>query len=128
MDKTREEVFDLIKQSLRPEFLNRIDEIVLFQPLTKKNIGKIVQYQLRGLNTLLAQRNIMMTATQDALDYLMNKGYDPVFGARPLKRVIQQDVLNRLSKEILAGNINDGDRITMDFFPETGLVFRPTEK
>jgi ATP-dependent Clp protease ATP-binding subunit ClpB len=69
----------------------------------------------------------MMTATQDALDYLMNKGYDPAFGARPLKRVIQQDVLNKLSKEILAGNVNDGDRITMDFFPESGLVFRPTE-
>ena len=112
VEKTREEVFDLLKQSLRPEFLNRIDEIVLFQPLTKKNIGKIVQYQLRGLNQLLAQRNIIMTATQDALDYLMNKGYDPVFGARPLKRVIQQDVLNKLSKEILAGNINEGDRIT----------------
>ena len=127
VEKTREEVFDLLKQSLRPEFLNRIDEIVLFQPLTKKNIGKIVQYQLRGLNQLLAQRNIIMTATQDALDYLMNKGYDPVFGARPLKRVIQQDVLNKLSKEILAGNINEGDRITMDYFEETGLVFRPVE-
>lgn len=127
VEKTREEVFDLLKQSLRPEFLNRIDEIVLFQPLTKKNIGKIVQYQLRGLNQLLAQRNIIMTATQDALDYLMNKGYDPVFGARPLKRVIQQDVLNKLSKEILAGNVNDGDRITMDYFPESGLVFRPVE-
>ena len=128
VEKTKDEVFDLLKQSLRPEFLNRIDEIVLFQPLTKKNIGKIVQYQLRGLNNLLSQRNIIMTSTQDAIDYLMNKGYDPVFGARPLKRVIQQDVLNKLSKEILAGKINDGDRITMDYFTETGLVFRPIDK
>lgn len=125
--KTKIEVFDLLKQTLRPEFLNRIDETVLFQPLRRKEIGKIVQYQLRGFNDLLAKRNIIMTATQDALDYLTNKGYDPVFGARPLKRVIQQEVLNKLSKEILAGTVNDGDRITMDYFEETGLVFRPVE-
>lgn len=125
--KTKIEVFDLLKQTLRPEFLNRIDETVLFQPLRKKEIGKIVQYQLRGFNDLLLKRNIIMTATQDALDYLTNKGYDPVFGARPLKRVIQQEVLNKLSKEILAGTVNDGDRITLDYFEETGLVFRPVE-
>ena len=107
--------------------MNRIDEIVLFQPLRKKEIAKIVQYQLRGFNDMLAKRNIIMTATQDALDYLTNKGYDPVFGARPLKRVIQQEVLNKLSKEILAGNVNDGDRITLDYFEESGLVFRPIE-
>lgn len=128
VDKTKIQVFDLLKQTLRPEFLNRIDEIVLFQPLRKKEIAKIVQYQLRGFNDMLAKRNIIMTATQDALDYLTNKGYDPVFGARPLKRVIQHEVLNKLSKEILAGNVNDGDRITLDYFEETGLVFRPTEK
>ncbi len=128
VDKTKIQVFDLLKQTLRPEFLNRIDEIVLFKPLRKKEIAKIVQYQLRGINDMLAKRNIIMTATQDALDYLTNKGYDPVFGARPLKRVIQQEVLNKLSKEILAGNVNDGDRITLDYFEESGLVFRPTEK
>ena len=128
VDKTKIEVFDLLKQTLRPEFLNRIDEVVLFQPLRKKEIGKIVQYQLRGYNDLLAKRNIIMTATQDAVDYLMNKGYDPAFGARPLKRVIQQEVLNKLSREILAGTVNDGDIITLDYFEETGLVFRPVEK
>jgi len=128
VDKTKIEVFDLLKQTLRPEFLNRIDETVLFQPLRKKEIGKIVQYQLRGFNDMLAKRNIIMTATQDALNYLTNKGYDPVFGARPLKRVIQQEVLNKLSREILAGTVNDGDRITLDYFEETGLVFRPAEK
>ncbi len=124
---TKIQVFDLLKQTLRPEFLNRIDETVLFQPLRKKEIGKIVQYQLRGFNDLLLKRNIMMTATQDALDYLTNKGYDPSFGARPLKRVIQQEVLNKLSREILAGTVNDGDRITLDYFEETGLVFRPIQ-
>ncbi|MEC3877853.1 ATP-dependent chaperone ClpB [Chryseobacterium salviniae] len=127
VDKTKDQVFDLLKQTLRPEFLNRIDEVVLFQPLRKKEIGKIVQYQLRGFNDMLSKRNIIMTATQDAVDYLMNKGYDPAFGARPLKRVIQQEVLNKLSREILAGNVSDGDRITLDYFEETGLVFRPTE-
>ncbi|MDR6158880.1 ATP-dependent Clp protease ATP-binding subunit ClpB [Chryseobacterium sp. SLBN-27] len=127
VEKTKDEVFDLLKQTLRPEFLNRIDEVVLFQPLRKKEIGKIVTYQLRGFNEMLSKRNIIMTATQDAVDYLMNKGYDPAFGARPLKRVIQQEVLNKLSREILAGNVNDGDRITLDYFEETGLVFRPTE-
>ena len=127
LEETKEEVFGLLKQTLRPEFLNRIDEVVLFQPLNKKEIGKIVQYQLRGFNKMLERKGIFMTATEDAIDYIMNKGYDPAFGARPLKRVLQQEVLNRLSKEILAGTVNDGDRITLDYFEESGLVFRPTE-
>ncbi|HPZ25778.1 MAG TPA: AAA family ATPase, partial [Kaistella sp.] len=127
IEKTKEEVFGLLKQTLRPEFLNRIDEIVLFQPLNKKEIGKIVHYQLRSFNKMLEKRGIIMTATEDAINYLTNKGYDPSFGARPLKRVLQQEVLNKLSKEILAGNINDNERITLDYFDESGLVFRPTE-
>lgn len=126
VEKTKEEVFALLRQTLRPEFLNRIDETVLFQPLNRKEIGKIVHYQLRGFNKMLEKRGIFMTATDDAVDYIMNKGYDPSFGARPLKRVLQQEVLNKLSKEILAGKVNDGDRITLDYFDETGLVFRPT--
>ena len=128
LEATKEEVFGLLKQSRRPEFLNRIDEVVLFQPLSKSEIGKIVNFQLRGFNQMLEKRNIILTATEDALKYLTNKGYDPTFGARPLKRVLQQEVLNRLSKEILAGKINDGDRITLDYFEESGLVFRPVEK
>ena len=127
IEKTKEEVFGLLKQTLRPEFLNRIDEIVLFRPLNKKEIGKIVHYQLRSFNKMLEKRGIIMTATEDAINYLTNKGYDPSFGARPLKRVLQQEVLNKLSKEILAGNINDNERITLDYFDESGLVFRRTE-
>ena len=127
VEKTKEEVFTLLKQTLRPEFLNRIDETVLFQPLSKKEIGKIVHYQLRGFNDMLAKRGILMTATEDAISYITNKGYDPSFGARPLKRVLQQEVLNKLSKELLAGTVNDGDRITLDYFDESGLVFRMTE-
>ncbi len=124
VEKTKIEVFDLLKQSLRPEFVNRIDEVVLFQPLNKKEIGKIIGLQLRGFNKMLEKRGIIMTATEEAVDYIMNKGYDPAFGARPLKRVLQQDVLNKLSKEILAGKVNDGDRISLDFFDGEGLIFR----
>ncbi len=128
LEQTKTEVFDLLKQTLRPEFLNRIDEVVLFQPLNKKEIGKIVHYQLRSFNKMLEKQNIILTTTEDAVQFLTEKGYDPAFGARPLKRVLQQEVLNRLSKEILAGKINPGDRVTMDYFPESGLVFRPVEK
>lgn len=125
--KTKEEVFDLLKQTLRPEFLNRIDETVLFQPLSRNEIGRIVQFQLRDINKMLESRNIILTATQEAIDFILKKGYDVSFGARPLKRVVQQEVLNRLSKEILAGKINDGDRITLDYFEESGLVFNTTK-
>ncbi|MBC7555369.1 MAG: ATP-dependent chaperone ClpB [Chryseobacterium sp.] len=127
VEKTKAEVFTLLRQTLRPEFLNRIDETVLFQPLTKKEIGKIVHFQLHGFNKMLESRNIFLTATDDAIKYITNKGYEPSFGARPLKRVLQQEVLNKLSKEILAGKVNDGDRITLDYFDESGLVFRPVE-
>lgn len=125
--KTKDEVFDLLKQTLRPEFLNRIDETVLFQPLSRNEIGRIVQFQLRDINKMLDSRNIILTATQEAIDFILKKGYDVSFGARPLKRVVQQEVLNRLSKEILAGKINDGDRITLDYFGESGLVFNTTK-
>ncbi len=125
--KTKEDVFDLLKQTLRPEFLNRIDETVLFQPLSRNEIGRIVQFQLRDINKMLENRNIILTATQEAIDFILKKGYDVSFGARPLKRVVQQEVLNRLSKEILAGKINDGDRITLDYFGDSGLVFNTTK-
>ena len=125
--KTKDEVFDLLKQTLRPEFLNRIDETVLFQPLSRNEIGRIVQFQLRGINKMLESKNIIITTTQEAIDFILRKGYDVSFGARPLKRVMQQEVLNRLSKEILAGKINDGDRITLDYFGESGLVFNTTK-
>ena len=127
LEKTKIDVLALLRKTLRPEFLNRIDETVIFQPLTKKEIGKIVHFQLHGFNKMLESRNIFMTATDDAIKYITDKGYEPSFGARPLKRVLQQEVLNKLSKEILAGKVNDGDRITLDYFDESGLVFRPVE-
>ena len=106
-----------------PEFINRIDEIVMFTPLTNANIAQIVGLQLKSVTKMLAQQGITMDATPEAIAYLSEKGYDPQFGARPVKRVIQRDVLNKLSKEILAGHIKTDSIILLDAF-DGELVFR----
>jgi ATP-dependent Clp protease ATP-binding subunit ClpB len=117
------EVLGLLKQTVRPEFINRIDEIVMFTPLTNANIAQIVGLQLKSVTKMLAQQGITMDATPEAIAYLSEKGYDPQFGARPVKRVIQRDVLNKLSKEILAGHIKTDSIILLDAF-DGELVFR----
>lgn len=117
------EVLDLLKQTVRPEFINRIDEIVLFTPLTVENISKIVGLQLKSVTKMLALQGITMDATPEAIKYLSDKGYDTQFGARPVKRVIQREVLNQLSKEILANNITTDSIILIDAF-DGKLVFR----
>src|SRR6187402_196882 len=117
------EVMGLLMQIVRPEFINRIDEIVMFTPLTAKNITRIVGLQLKKVTDMLAQQGITMDATPEAIEYLSEKGYDPQFGARPVKRVIQREVLNQLSKEILAGNIKPDSIILLDAF-DNELVFR----
>ncbi|MDI5894719.1 ATP-dependent chaperone ClpB [Flavobacterium algoritolerans] len=117
------EVLGLLKQTVRPEFINRIDEIVMFTPLTNENIAQIVGLQLKNVTKMLAQQGITMDATPEAIAYLSEKGYDPQFGARPVKRVIQRDVLNELSKEILSGKITTDSIILIDAF-DGKLVFR----
>ncbi|KIA98433.1 MULTISPECIES: ATP-dependent chaperone ClpB [unclassified Flavobacterium] len=117
------EVLALLKQTVRPEFINRIDEIVLFPPLTVDNIKQIVGLQLKSVTKMLALQGITMDATPEAVAYLSDKGFDPQFGARPVKRVIQRDVLNQLSKEILAGKITTDSIILLDAF-DGKLVFR----
>jgi ATP-dependent Clp protease ATP-binding subunit ClpB len=117
------EVLGLLKQTVRPEFINRIDEIVMFTPLTHANIAQIVGLQLKSVTKMLAQQGITMDATPEAITYLSEKGYDPQFGARPVKRVIQREVLNQLSKEILAGAIKTESIILLDAF-DGKLVFR----
>ena len=117
------EVLGLLKQTVRPEFINRIDEIVMFTPLTNENIAKIVGLQLKNVTKMLAQQGITMDATPEAIAYLSEKGYDPQFGARPVKRVIQRDVLNELSKEILSGKITTDSIVLIDAF-DGKLVFR----
>lgn len=127
LESTKNDVFGLLKQSFKPEFLNRIDETILFKPLKKEEIREIVELQLRSLSRLLAKREITLDTTQEAIDYLAKIGYDPQFGARPIKRAIQQEVLNNLSKEILTGKIHDNSVILIDYFDDSGLVFRTQE-
>ncbi|MFY7988270.1 MAG: ATP-dependent chaperone ClpB [Flavobacterium sp.] len=122
-EAAKTEVLGLLKQTVRPEFINRIDEIVMFTPLTDKNIKEIVGLQLKIVIKMLAQQHITMDATPEAVAYLAEKGYDPQFGARPVKRVIQREVLNQLSKEILAGKVTTDSIILLDSF-DGRLVFR----
>jgi ATP-dependent Clp protease ATP-binding subunit ClpB len=117
------EVLGLLKQTVRPEFINRIDEIVMFTPLSSQNIKEIVGLQLKTVTKMLSLQGITMDATPEAIDYLAEKGYDPQFGARPVKRVIQREILNELSKEILAASIKTDSIILIDSF-DGKLVFR----
>ncbi len=122
-DEAKEQVMDLLKTSVRPEFLNRIDEIVLFDPLGRKEIRKIVEIQFNHIKERLREQGITLEATIEVLDKLGEEGYDPVFGARPLKRVIQRSVLNELSKLILAGSIDKDQVIMMELNPDGGFRF-----
>ncbi len=125
VETTKKEVFGLLKQTIRPEFLNRIDEVLMFKPLDQTEIRNIVQIQLKSLTHLLAKKEITLDATEQALDWISRKGYDPQFGARPLKRVIQTEVLNALSKEIIAGKVKENSVVLLDYFEgEDHLAFR----
>lgn len=122
-EAAKTEVLGLLKQTVRPEFINRIDEIVMFTPLTGENIRQIVGLQLKSVSKMLLHQGITMDATPEAIDHLAEKGYDTHFGARPVKRVIQREVLNQLSKEILSGKITTDSIILIDAF-DGHLVFR----
>ena len=119
----RLEVLGLLKKTIRPEFLNRIDDIIMFTPLSKEDIVEIVKLQLDHLKSLVAQQHIVIDATEEAIAYLAEKGFDPQYGARPIKRVIQKEVLNALSKELLSGRVKAESIILLDSFDD-GLVFR----
>ncbi len=123
METAKIEVLGLLKQSVRPEFLNRIDDIIMFTPLNKADIKEIVRLQLKGVTKMLSKQGITLDATEEAISYLAEKGYDPQYGARPVKRVIQKEVLNQLSKEILAGKVKTESIILIDSFDDS-LVFR----
>ncbi|SDE25295.1 ATP-dependent Clp protease ATP-binding subunit ClpB [Pricia antarctica] len=122
-EAARVEVLDLLRKTIRPEFLNRIDDIIMFTPLSKKDITKIVKLQLDQLKKMIAKQHITIDATEEAIAYLAKKGYDPQYGARPIKRVIQKEVLNNLSKELLSGGISAESIVLIDSFDD-GLVFR----
>jgi ATP-dependent Clp protease ATP-binding subunit ClpB len=123
VEKTREQVINLLKQTIRPEFLNRIDEIIMFRPLMKNEIRGIIRIQLEGLKGLVAQSGIQLEFSDYLLDYLAENGFDPQFGARPLKRLIQKELVNKLSKKILAGDIDKTRPVLVDAF-DRNVVFR----
>jgi ATP-dependent Clp protease ATP-binding subunit ClpB len=122
-EKAKVEVMSLLRQTIRPEFLNRVDEIIMFQPLLKKEIRAIVNIQLNGLKQLLAQSGVELRFTDYAIDFLAEQGFDPQFGARPLKRLIQKEIVNQLSKRILANEIDKNHPVLIDVFDNT-VVFR----
>lgn len=123
VDETKIQVLELLKKTIRPEFLNRIDDIIMFTPLNEEEIRKIVTLQLDGVKKMLAQNGIALDFTDAALAFISDKGFDPQFGARPVKRVIQKYVLNELSKELLGGTVNKDRPITIDS-DGMGLVFK----
>ena len=122
VDRTREEVLDMLKQTIRPEFINRIDEIIMFTPLTEREIEEIVGLQINGIRRMLLRNGVSLEVTPAALHYLAEEGYDPEFGARPVKRVIHRLVLNQLSKDILAQKVDKERPIIIDV-NDSGLVF-----
>ena len=126
MGKAKVEVFELLKRSMRPEFLNRIDETIMFTPLEKSDIKQIVQLQFKALQAKMQESGITISINDEAIEFLTNQSYDPQFGARPVKRAIQKELLNQLSKEILSGKIAKNNSILVDSFGES-IVFRNTK-
>ncbi|OAV43323.1 ATP-dependent chaperone ClpB [Lewinella sp. 4G2] len=123
VEETKEQLFNVLKQTVRPEFLNRIDDVVMFRPLSRGNIREIVELQLQQMREQLAEQDIHISMSHEAMDWLAAEGYSPEFGARPLKRVIKKRVLRQLSKQMLAGDILPGSRMVLDVFDDV-VVFR----
>lgn len=123
VENTRREVFELLRQTIRPEFLNRIDEVIMFQPLLKKEITDIIRIQLNDLKNQLLKSGVVLEFSEYAIDYLAENGFDPQFGARPLKRLIQKQIVNQLSKKLLGGTIDKTHPVLVDVFDGV-VVFR----
>jgi len=122
-ERAKFELMELLKQTIRPEFLNRIDETIMFLPLSFKNVKEIVHIQLNNLKKMLKERDINLVVTDDAFNHIAEVGFDPYFGARPVKRVIQKEVLNELSKSLLAGKVDTSQNVIMDMF-DSKIIFR----
>src|SRR5947209_570437 len=123
LESTKNEVMNLLRQQIRPEFLNRVDEIILFQPLMRKEVKQIIRIQLNNLKKLVAQNGIELSFSDYLIDYLAESGFDPQYGARPLKRIIQKEIINALSKRILAGDVDRTHPVLVDVFDGV-VVFR----
>lgn len=123
LERTKIDVIEILRASVKPEFLNRVDEIIMFHPLTKENIKQILLLQINSLKKLLEEKGLAFEFTDYAINYLCNKGYDPSYGARPIKRLLQKELVNELAKAILEGNLNKDKKIIVDYFDDL-LVFR----
>jgi ATP-dependent Clp protease ATP-binding subunit ClpB len=122
VESTRLKVFDLLRQNIKPEFLNRIDEVIVFTPLFKDDIKQIVNLQFKQIQNRLANSRLKITITDAAIDWLAAQGYNPTFGARPLKRLLQKSILNELSKALIAEQVKPDDQILIDM-QDGNLVF-----
>ncbi|HPI44536.1 MAG TPA: ATP-dependent chaperone ClpB [Tenuifilaceae bacterium] len=122
-ERTKQQVFELLKQSIRPEFINRVDEIIMFTPLNKQEISDIVNIQFNRIKEMLQQNDINIEITESAIEWISSAGFDPVYGARPIKRLMQKFILNELSKQILAGKVDKEKTITVDYVGGDVLVF-----
>ena len=123
IEKTRNQLFELLKQTIRPEFLNRVDEIVMFTPLTRAEVRDIVKLQIGSVAKMLAQNGVKLDVSEAAVDWLAQEGFDPMFGARPVKRTLQRNLVNELSRRILAGQIDSDSEIQIDADSD-GLIFK----
>ena len=123
VEETKDMLFNVLKQTVRPEFLNRIDDVVMFRPLSRRDIRQIVELQLNEVKRQLAEQDITLIVTPEAMDWLAAEGYNPEFGARPLKRVIKKRVLRQLSKQMLQGDVQAGGQFVLDVFGDV-VVFR----
>ena len=121
--KAKNEVFELLKKTIRPEFLNRIDDVIMFAQLNREEVKQIVAIQFKQIQAMLKENDITLDVSPEAIEWLAELGYDPMFGARPVKRVMQKQVLNELSKQILAGKVTKDSHIILDEF-DRQLVFR----
>jgi ATP-dependent Clp protease ATP-binding subunit ClpB len=127
LESTKEEVLTLLRKSVRPEFVNRIDEIIMFRPLTRKDIRKIVDIQVDLIRKRLDEAGVRLELSDAARARLAKLGYDPQFGARPLKRVLQREILNELSKQILSGRVHKDSLIFVDLRNDTEFIFENAE-
>ena len=121
-EEIRKNVIEFLKQNLRPEFLNRVDDIIVFRPLNKDDMKQIVRLQFDRIRKMLEQQDLHAELDESAVTYLVEKGYDPAFGARPLKRLLQKELVNELAKEVIAGHLAPGDKVVISANAE-GLVF-----
>jgi ATP-dependent Clp protease ATP-binding subunit ClpB len=119
----RKDLLQLLRQTIRPEFLNRVDEIIVFKPLTRDDIRHVVELQLRRVRELLAKQGLTLDVTPEVVDWIAERGYDPTFGARPLKRVIQNSIVNSMSERILKGEFRDGDEVRVEVNRQGVLEF-----